>query len=404
MHYLFLEENFVFNFKAYFWNSSVYINEKYRFDSCEILTAYLNDKHYDYILDQDFIYYLKYFKRHLSISPDMDYQDYIDYNSNVYKAMKYVDELNKILRKLPPYDKILGNQVTRLDDILNGYSFFFEDGMMYDDYTFGRFNEDTVNEFGVGEKDEAGNYFIHLYKFQLSPPEHIDTENDDIRQSLHELNQAISVFFDTYIKFVTAYLQVHEIYKPFLAKYFHQKEAFPTTSEAAQYFDDFNNANSHNFKKIKCRLESFGYKSLKGKSGDLILCEEIGFNDLGSFLYYDFFNGIKHNFVPNQCKNCGKFFLLKGSWYYSFCDRKLKREPTKTCRDVGSKRRYEDKCKNDPIWQTYNRAYKAHYARYMKKKMTVAEFEEWSRFASEIRDKALSGEIAFERYYEDIRK
>ena len=40
----------------------------------------------------------------------------------------------------------------------------------------------------------------------------------------------------------------------------------------------------------------------------------------------------------------------------------------------------------------------------MKKKMTVAEFEEWSRFASEIRDKALAGEIAFEQYYVDIRK
>lgn len=53
---------------------------------------------------------------------------------------------------------------------------------------------------------------------------------------------------------------------------------------------------------------------------------------------------------------------------------------------------------------TYNRAYKAHYARYMKKKMTVAEFEEWSRFASEIRDKALAWNVAFEQYYEDIRK
>ena len=37
----------MFGFKAYFWNSDIYINEKYRFSSCEILTAYLNDKHYD---------------------------------------------------------------------------------------------------------------------------------------------------------------------------------------------------------------------------------------------------------------------------------------------------------------------------------------------------------------------
>ena len=40
----------------------------------------------------------------------------------------------------------------------------------------------------------------------------------------------------------------------------------------------------------------------------------------------------------------------------------------------------------------------------MKKKMTVVEFEEWSRFASKIRDKALAGEVSYEQYYTDIRK
>ncbi len=394
----------MFGFKAYFWNSDVYINEKYRFDPNEILTAYLNDKRYNYLSEQDFMYYLIYFKRHLTVSRDMDYEDYINYNSNVYQAMRYIDELNNFLKKLPPYNKILGDRIVKLDDILNGYSYFFENGMKTEDYIYGQFNEDTVNEYGMGEKDDIGNYSMRLFKFQLQPPEHIDMEDDDIRHSLHELNQTISLFFDMYIKFVTAYLQVHEVYKQFITEYFHQKEAFPTGSEVAQYFEDFNKANPKNFKKIKCKMESFGYKALKGKGGDLILCKEIGFNDLGSFLFYDFFNGIKQNYVPNRCRNCGKFFLIKGSWYYTYCDRKLRKEPIKTCRDVGSKKRYDDKCKNDPVWQTYNRAYKAHYARYMKKKMTVAEFEEWSRFASEIRDRALAGEIEFDKYYADIRK
>lgn len=83
---------------------------------------------------------------------------------------------------------------------------------------------------------------------------------------------------------------------------------------------------------------------------------------------------------------------------------RLSDEPDKTCRDVGSKHRYAEKCKNDPIWKTYNRAYKAHYARYMKKKMIVAKFEEWSRFASDFRDKALAGEISFELYYTNLRE
>ncbi len=151
-------------------------------------------------------------------------------------------------------------------------------------------------------------------------------------------------------------------------------------------------------------MKSFRYKAITDKNGEQLLCEEIKFNDLGSFIYYDFFNGLKQKYIPNLCKNCGKFFLICGAWYYTYCDKPLVGEPNKTCRDVGSKRRYDDKCKNDPIWQTYNRAYKAHYARYMKKKMTIAQFEEWSRFASEIRDRALAGEITFEQYYADIRK
>ena len=392
------------NFKAYFWNSDIYINEKYRFDSNEILTAYLNDKHYNRLYEKDFIYNLKYFKRHLQVARNMDYEYYINYNDTVYESMRFTDEINKIMKKLPPYNKILDDQITRLDDILNEFSFFFENGMTTEDYIYGQFNEDTINEYGTGEKNEQGYYSMRLFKFQLLPTEHINMENDDTRLSLQELNQAISDFFDMYIGFVTAYMQVHEIYKPFLTKYYHQREAFPTESESAQYFENFNKENANGFRKIKCRMESFGYKTLKDKSGKPILCEEIGFSDIGSFLYYDFFNGIKQNYVPNRCRNCGKFFLIKGSWYYTYCDRKLPKEPDKTCRDVGSKKRYDDKCKNDPVWQTYNRAYKAHYARYMKKKMTVSEFEEWSRFASEIRDKALAGEIEYDKYYADIRK
>jgi len=39
-----------------------------------------------------------------------------------------------------------------------------------------------------------------------------------------------------------------------------------------------------------------------------------------------------------------------------------------------------------------------------QKKMTISEFEKWSRFASSLRDKAIAGEVEFEQYYADIRK
>ena len=36
----------------------------------------------------------------------------------------------------------------------------------------------------------------------------------------------------------------------------------------------------------------------------------------------------------------------------------------------------------------YNRAYKSHYALYLKEKMTTARFEQWSRYAVVLREQA----------------
>ena len=41
---------------------------------------------------------------------------------------------------------------------------------------------------------------------------------------------------------------------------------------------------------------------------------------------------------------------------------------------------------------------------YLKKKMTAAQFEEWSRFASKLRDSAEAEKISFDDYYTEIRK
>lgn len=60
-------------------------------------------------------------------------------------------------------------------------------------------------------------------------------------------------------------------------------------------------------------------------------------------------------------------------------------------------------CKNS-IWNVYNKAYKQHYARYLKKKMTQAEFSEWADYAINLRSEAEDGKIEFEEYRERIRK
>ncbi len=132
------------------------------------------------------------------------------------------------------------------------------------------------------------------------------------------------------------------------------------------------------------------YEVFRRKDGAERLCETYTFDSLGAFLYVDFFHGMRYS--------C----LLAGGKYSNYCERPLKED--KICRDVGARKRYDDKCKTDPVWLTYNRAYKAHYARYLKKKMTTSQFEQWSRYAVELRDKAEAGVLPYEEYYALIRE
>lgn len=221
---------------------------------------------------------------------------------------------------------------------------------------------------------------------------------------VEELNTAISAFFENYISLLECYRAVHHVYKPFISEYLHQRGSFPQENDLAKFYEQYNLERRDPFDSIKCDMHSFGYKVLYDSRHQPILCDKMHFSDLQSFLFYDFFNGIRRSYLPNQCKQCGKFFLIRAGKYFSYCDRPHKDDPGKTCRDVGARKRYDEKCKTDPVWQIYNRAYKAHYARYMKKRMTVAEFEQWSSMASKLRDMAIADEIPFEQYYAEIRK
>ena len=206
----------MFNFKAYFWGNDVYINEKYRYDSNEIITAYLNGSHAKKVLRADFVGKLKEFKRRLTISPYMDYYNFSEYNKNVYSAMSVLEDINQIIPSLPPFDKIMNHPLTKLDDILNSFDLFFEDGLQPTDYSHGIGDENFTNEYGYGEKDDCENYFLRLIRFDLKPFKESDLEDKYMGGELREVNRNISSFFDIYIKFLRAYTQVQQIYKLFI--------------------------------------------------------------------------------------------------------------------------------------------------------------------------------------------
>ncbi len=392
----------MFGFKAYYWNNDVYINEKYRFAVGQILTDVINQfRCVDELKETK--HQLKQLKQALVIEEDKSYWDIENYNSNVYKTQSIFNELNEITNSYLPYRKIYRYEFASFTDILNGYGYMFEDGIQ--DRGLTTIDWDTVTEYGTGECSENGCFYIHIHKFvpyALNKKiKELDTETLFV---IHEYNQMLEVTFNAYINFINALIIIENIFKPFIDEHFATKITFPTDYQLAESFDNFNKKYSFDFNNVDCKMTSFRYKSIKDEHGRAILCEEIEFKDFQSFLYYDFFYAIKRNYIVNKCRNCGEFFLIRSGKYMSYCDNPLPDDQNKTCRDVSAKRKYDDKCKNDPIWQTYNRSYKAHYARYMKKKMTISEFEKWSRYASDLRDKAIAGKIEFEQYYADIRK
>lgn len=366
---------------AYYTENKVFIDRKNEYAVGEILTAYLNTDYYNLINEKGLVNRLRKLCVSLIICDDMSSNDITNYNTAVYDTMRIFTQINEWIYTLPPYNKSLHKPMPELEYFLNNYQMLFET----QNKNVTMLNSDTyhLTEFVPRAKKKIKSY---------------------LKETLIDFEKNLTEYFNVYINFLESYMAVFEIFKPFIDNYLHSKETFLTQIEIADCFQNFNNGRRlRNFSKAICEMNSFGYNVITDIKGKPMLCEDIIFADLKSFLFYDFFKGININYIPNQCKQCGKYFLIEGK-YFRFCNNPVDNEPEKTCRDVGSRRRYDEKCKNDPIWKTYNQAYKTHYARYMKKKMTVAEFEQWSRFASELRDKAIANEIEYDEYYNQIRK
>ncbi len=103
----------------------------------------------------------------------------------------------------------------------------------------------------------------------------------------------------------------------------------------------------------------------------------------------EFMMGLQRGFVPKRCANCGRWFLQTPGATFAYCAGSAPEDPSKTCREIGAASSFKDKVANNEVWQVQQRAYKKYYARTMRKDMTKAEFEAWTRDAECKRDASL---------------
>lgn len=128
---------------------------------------------------------------------------------------------------------------------------------------------------------------------------------------------------------------------------------------------------------------------IRGEKEKAEIVEKMYFDRLLDFVYAEFMKGLQKGFVPKRCANCGRWFLQTPGATYAYCTGPAPGQDGKTCREIGAASSFKDKVANNEVWQVQQRAYKKYYARTMRKDMTKAEFEAWTRDAEQKRDAAL---------------
>ena len=114
------------------------------------------------------------------------------------------------------------------------------------------------------------------------------------------------------------------------------------------------------------------------------------FDRLIDFVYVEFMRSLQKGFLPKRCANCGRWFLQTPGATFSYCSEPAPGMDGKTCRQIGAVNSFQEKVRNNEIWQIHQRAYKKYFARTKKNTMSNADFEQWASTAEVLRDETLT--------------
>ena len=439
-----------FQITAYYSGNTCIIDTKHHYQTCEVLCK-LFDYHpeHDLALMRD---ELKSLLQTLLFKFDVNYSAWENYDKNVYRAQKVLNDVKELLCKLPLYRYITNPDTFDYEDLIHCLSLHspmfdkhYDDGEtraeeddekkkmrergVPEDAIKKMFDplEEDEEDYEEGFEDPNEQYSFHedaRYKerdygfYDSHVLESVLSFKDDMRhfqpywynddQELEDylgaelLNNDLRAMIEPYIDLLDTLTHLPDTYGRFLDEYIHSRDKFLTDAEIAEVYEKYVKVEERQIIKpsgvmsLECKPIKQGSKS--------VWCDVYTFNSLSAFLYFDFFRGLRSGFIPKRCVHCGRYFLLTSGRYYDFCERAVKGTNGKTCRDIGAHKKYEEKCKSDPIWLAYNRAYKNHYSRVLKKKMTKSEFRTWSDWAKVYRDKAIAGKVRIGEYEKRIRK
>jgi len=308
------------------------------------------------------------------------------------------DSIMDIAKSLPPYDTkhfrhgLLRNLFAYYNDIFDEP--FYEDSEFeVDDY-----NEHFVNAESTPVSYEEMYITEELHELRALSDYEFDSKkvfsNYENRKDAADFTTCIEQMTNEFSTFIEDIIRVKKIFMPFVDELC-DHNSYPTTQKVIDTFQKYIGV-------ISSGSMCMRHTVIETKKGP-ILCETYRFTSLGAFLYFELFKCIEEKFMPVKCRNCGRWFIMKHTTFSHYCKRLISSNPPKTCRDNAMSHNFKEKIKSDPVWEIYNRAYKQHYARYMKKKMSKSQFAEWGEYAIELRTKAADGKLEMEEYQKLIK-
>jgi hypothetical protein len=156
--------------------------------------------------------------------------------------------------------------------------------------------------------------------------------------------------------------------------------------------DEFNKEQIGEYVYLEKQLHSF-YGCTKPP--EVVELYEI--NAIDDLCRFEFVKMIEREIFIKKCKNCGAFFIPNRRQDTEYCDR-IFADTGRKCSEIGATLRYEKKVAENPVWEVYKRNYRRQNSRTRAKKMTQAEFLQWSDEATQKRDECLAGELPFDDY------
>lgn len=122
---------------------------------------------------------------------------------------------------------------------------------------------------------------------------------------------------------------------------------------------------------------------------------------LQAFLKMDFMKAIMAGHIIRRCKNCRRFFLLTKGYHTEYCDRPLADNPSRNCRNQSAKNTAKEKAANNPIINSYNRAYQRVTADKQRGRISVEEWIKVKQAIRDLKDMAISGKYT-DRELDDL--